>query len=59
MKKTSLGFLSGEVETSSVLEDNILPFGAQRVFSSGGERFLHTEEATGSIPVTPTTLGPA
>ncbi len=24
------------------------------VFSSGGERFLHTEEATGSIPVTPT-----
>ena len=24
------------------------------VFSSEGERFLHTEEVTGSIPVTPT-----
>ena len=24
--------------------------------SSGGERFLHTEEATGSIPVSPTIL---
>jgi hypothetical protein len=24
--------------------------------SSVGERFLHTEEATGSIPVSPTTL---
>ena len=29
---------------------------AHRVFSSVGERFLHTEEVTGSKPVTPTSL---
>jgi hypothetical protein len=26
----------------------------QRAISSGGERFVHTEEVTGSIPVSPT-----
>jgi hypothetical protein len=25
-----------------------------RAISSGGERFVHTEEVTGSIPVSPT-----
>ena len=27
-----------------------------RAISSGGERFVHTEEVTGSIPVSPTQL---
>src|SRR5690606_10026524 len=30
-----------------------------RAISSAGERFVHTEEVTGSIPVSPTTLSPA
>ena len=46
-------FLASVVESVAISPDHVR-LRPVRAISSVGERFLHTEEATGSIPVSPT-----